>query len=118
MHTIPEEFDLTCIVDESISQLRIDKFQIQIHWEQLSIQGEGQVFLEQEGKRTEIFNGTWKNSCGLEGIINSTVSAWNVRSQNEFSISFESGQILSFHVGEGQYEDFTVNIVGGSFWVM
>ncbi|WP_300523632.1 hypothetical protein [Alcanivorax sp.] len=55
MNRIPENFDLSALTGEGLSQIRIDQHQIQLYFDNSSIQGGGQVLLEKSGDSKQLF---------------------------------------------------------------
>ncbi len=118
MHPLPPDFDLSPIVGSQLTQICVDEFQIQLHFENGHIQGSGKVCLGSSGQNIELFHEKWKACSGLEAVIGSQVVSWATNGSHEFSIQLGSETSLSFTVTEGQYEDFTVQVGEGGLWVL
>jgi len=118
MNRIPEDFDLSAFVGEDLSQIRIDQHQIQLHFDNISIQGGGQVLLEKSGDSTQLFSSSWLTTCGLDTLIGSKVVGWQRRDDFHFCLLFSCGATLVFVTQEGPYEDFTILMGEGEFYFL
>jgi len=118
VHPLPPDFDLGPIIGSQLTQICVDEFQIQLHFENGHIQGGGKVCLSSNGKIVELFHEQWKTCSGLEAVIGSQAVNWSTNGSHEFSIQFSSEATLVFAVQEGQYEDFTVQVGDGGLWVL
>ena len=118
MNRIPEDFDLSALTGEDLSQIRIDQHQIQLHFDKVSIQGGGQVLLEKSGASKKLFSGSWLTTCGLDALIGSKVVGWERRDDFHFCLSFSCETTLVFVTQEGPYEDFTILMGEGEFYVL
>jgi hypothetical protein len=118
MHSLPDDFDVSPLLGTEFRQICLDRYQIQLHFENSSIQGGGKVCLELDGQSTEIFHETWKTGRGLEMLIGTQVVSWARRSDHQFSLTFSSGAALVFEVEEGPYEDFMVKLGNQALWVV
>lgn len=118
MNPLPPDFDLAPIVGQELSQVCLDPYSIQLHFDGSHIQGGGKVSLELNGGATELFHGTWRTSSGLALLVGTRVVSWTRRSAHEFSLNFESGAALVFETEMGPIEDFTILAGGDSFWVI
>ncbi len=118
MNPIPVDFDLSKLVGESLDQICIGKFQIQLRFKSGTIEGSGNVAFERASRREQLVGEEWESTEGLETIIGSKVEAWEKRGDFEFALSFESGGTLVLKSEESPYEDFTVNIFNEAFWVL
>ena len=118
MNVLPADFDLSPLVGQELSQVCLDQYQIQLHFNRCHIQGGGKVSLERTGANVELFHGTWRTSAGLEHLVGTPVTSWTRRSPNHFTLTFASGSALVFETVEGPLEDFTVSIANDAFWVL
>ena len=108
MNRIPEDFDLNAIEGCELSQICIDKYQVQLNFDGASIVGGGEVLLEKNGVSKRIFSGSWITACGLEDLIGSRVVGWGKRDDFHFFLSFSCDTTLVFVTQEGPCEDFTI----------
>ena len=118
MNRIPENFDLSALTGEGLSQIRIDQHQIQLYFDNFSIQGGGQVLLEKSGDSKQLFSGSWITTCGLDVLIGSKVVGWERRDDFHFCLSFSCEATLVFATQEGSYEDFTTLMGESEFYVL
>lgn len=118
MNRIPKNFDLSPLTGEVLSQVCIDQHQIQLHFDNLSIQGGGQVLLEKSGGSKQLFSGSWITTCGLDVLIGSKVVGWERRDDFHFGLLFSCDATLVFVTQEGSYEDFTILMGEREFYVL
>jgi len=118
VNPLPPDFDLAPLAGQELGQVCLDQYQIQLHFDSSHIQGSGKVSLELDGTTTELFHGTWRTSLGLDQLVGTKVVSWSRRSAHIFSLHFDSGAALVFESEVGPYEDFTVSIGNGAFWIL
>lgn len=118
MNRIPDDFDLSAVEGEELSQICIDQYQVQLNFDGSSIVGGGELLLEKNGVSKHLFSTSWITTCGLEDLIGSKVVGWGKRDDFHFFLSFSCDTVLVFVTQEGPHEDFTVQIWEGEFYVL
>ncbi|MGJ3255029.1 MAG: hypothetical protein ACFE0K_01765 [Alcanivorax sp.] len=118
MNRIPDDFNLSVLTGRELSQLCIDQYQIQLHFDGATIQGGGEVLLEKGGVSKKMFSGSWITTCGLDVLIGSKVAGWERRDDFHFGLSFSCDATMVFVTQEGPCEDFTILLEGNGFYVL
>ena len=111
MRPVPTNLDLSALIGQEITQLRIGAWQLQILFEsEQKISCEGTVIVDAgECSRPVLTKNGWGDFSALRGLVGSKVETWKVEGSHEFSITLGGGTKIHFRSTTGPHEDFVIH---------
>ena len=119
MKKIPKELDLSALVGEVTTQIRVGQYDIQFSIGKVNFSIWSPIKIIRDGK--EIGNweeNKWPDSAFLE-VLNIKVSKYEIRDFKFIALYFENGIEMNFGINDEQFESMSIYIEGESApWFM
>ena len=104
MYRIPKELDLSPVVGEFTTQLRVGQFDLQFTFGRVNFAIQSPVYLFRDGKQVARWEeGRWPDS-GFFDVMNSTVKRCEVIGDRLIVLEFENGLEMRLEDSSDQYE--------------
>jgi len=119
MYRIPKELDLSRIVGEFTTQVRVGQFDLQFTFGPVNFAVQSPVNLFREGKPAGHWQeGKWPDPVFYD-IMNAAVSRCIIVNDKLIEIEFENGLTMHLEDNSDQYESMQITIAGDpSPWIV
>ena len=119
MYRFPKELDLSSVVGESTTQLRVGQFDLQFTFGPVSFAVQAPISLFRDGKLVAHWEeGKWPEP-GFYEIMNTVVRRCEIVSDKLLVFEFENGLQLHLEDNSDQYESMQIAIKGDPIpWVV
>jgi hypothetical protein len=119
MHRIPKELNLSCVVGEFTTQVRVGQFDLQFTFGPVNFAIQSPVKLFRNGKLAASWEeGRWPDA-GFHDIMNTKVNRCEVVNDRLILFEFENGISMHLEDSSDQYESMQISIKGNpTLWVI
>ena len=112
MYQIPKELDLSPVVGEFTTQVRVGQFDIQFTFGKVSFAVQSKVLLKRDRKEIGRWEeGTWPNPTFYE-IMNTKVNSFEIIGSSKIVLKFENGIEMFLENDSNHYESMQISIEG------
>jgi hypothetical protein len=119
MYGIPKELDLSAVINEFTTQLRVGQFDLQFTCGKVNFVIQSPVNLYRNGNLFAHWEeGKWPDP-GFYEIMNTEIIAWKIENEKLIVLEFKSGIEMHLIDHSSQYESMQISIEGVSLqWVI
>ena len=119
MYGIPKELDLSSVLGEFTTQLRVGQFDLQFTFGPVDFAVQSPVQILREGEIVARWSeGTWPDS-GFYEIMNVNVASCEIVGERQIVLQFENGLSMLLEDNSDQYESMTICFKGDSSpWII
>jgi hypothetical protein len=119
MYRIPDDFDISPVVGESTTQLRVGQFDLQFTLGPLTFAVQSPIKLSRDGIIVGCWEeGRWPDPAFYE-VMNSDVARAEIVNDRLMAIEFENGLTMHLEDSFDQYESMQINRHGSrSGWII
>lgn len=119
MYRIPDELDLSPVVGEFTTQVRVGQFDLQFTIGPVSFAVESPVNLFRDGKCIAHWEGGRWPEHGFMDIMNVEVRRWEVPNDRLIVLEFDNGIAMHLEDSSDQYESMQIHFEGDpSPWII
>lgn len=112
MYRIPKELDLSPVVGEFTTQVRVGQFDIQFTFGKVNFAVQSTVILIRDGKEIGRWEeGAWPTPAFYE-IMNTGIKNFEVIGDRKIILRFENGIEMNLEDSSDQYESMQISIKG------
>jgi hypothetical protein len=119
MYRIPKELDLSPVVGESTTEVRVGQFDLQFTFGKVNFVVESPVKLIRDGKQVAYWEeGKWPEP-GFYDIMNSEVRRCDIVNDRLIVFQFDNGIEMHLEDNSDQYESMQISFAGDkSLWII
>jgi hypothetical protein len=119
MHRIPKELDLSSVIGECTTQVRVGQFDLQFTFGPVNFVVESPVHLFRNGKQVALWEESMWPEPGFFDIMNSKVIRCEVIGDRLIVFEFENGLEMHLEDSSDQYESMQIFFAGNpSPWII
>ena len=119
MYRIPKELDLSAVVGEFTTQVRVGQFDLQFTFGAVNFAVQSPVALFRDGRQVAQWKeGRWPDS-EFYHLMNSKVTRCDIASDRLIVFEFENGLMMHLEDSSDQYESMQITFAGKSSpWII
>ena len=119
MYRIPKALDLSRIVGEFTTQVRVGQFDLQFTFGPVNFAVQSSVNLFRDGKPVGHWQeGKWPDPCFYD-IMSVAITHWNIVNDRLIVLEFDNGLAMHLEDDSDQYESMQISFAGNpSIWII